>query len=461
MRFRDESDKVVTKYLNKKTDEEERTKLIKFNNDVARYYNDPHEKPMNLNVWENTQFSYQDVRDPAVNFFVNTYIKESHFAYLPEMLSCTSTDSALVPSVQAAALASLSNDSGRPDLLVKANECYVEALRTLNTILEDKEKSHADETVAAIMVLAMFENMAHKEQGTKSYSQHVNGALAILRQRMDEPITSAITLSLIRQVIMNTQIECIQQCVRIPPVVHQLMAKLKDSSEKSIDWWLKYSLITNEYADFRATVGERNGDDSAELINWGESIDGELGTFATVFSKQFPFEVVPTYPDSPSPYPQNCHVYKNTRHAHVWNSIRLMRLTLNEITYDLATQLLSDEDMIDGDGHRMELTEAAARFRGIILEMAGEICSSVPQLLGRTESRLAEPASQIASGHYLVWALWVVGRSSHVLSCLRLFASRQLRYVATQSKLPQALQAAEQLDAGLDEETWMHMSYSF
>ena len=121
---------------------------------------------------------------------------------------------------------------------------------------------------------------------------------------------------------------------------------------------------------------------------------------------------------------------RNVRHAHIWNSLRLLRLTLNELIYDLATQLLSGENTSGGDSHYVELTESAARSRCIVLEMAGEICSSVPQLLGRTDSRLAEPASRIASGHYLVWALWVVGRSSHVLSCLRLYTSRQLRYVA-------------------------------
>ena len=175
--------------------------------------------------------------------------------------------------------------------MVQANECYVEALRTLNATLEDKDKSLADETVAAIMVLAMFENMAHKEHGTKSYSQHVNGALAILRQRLDEPITSPITLSLIRQVIMNTEIECIQQGVRIPPVVHQLMDKLKGTSEKYVDWWIEYSSVTNEYTDFRATVAESQGNDLRELLDWGEVIEGELETLTTAFSEQFPFEV--------------------------------------------------------------------------------------------------------------------------------------------------------------------------
>ena len=89
MRFRDESDKVVTKYLNKKTDEEEKTKLIKFHHDITRYYNDPHAMPLDLSVWESMQLSSPHVRDPAVSFFVNTYIKESHFGYLPEMLLTT------------------------------------------------------------------------------------------------------------------------------------------------------------------------------------------------------------------------------------------------------------------------------------------------------------------------------------------------------------------------------------
>ena len=114
--------------------------------------------------------------DRGTAFFVHQYVSSgtSHsdtsargnHEYLPKLLGTIAPDSphnvtaariALESATAAAGLAGLANSTGSQNLIPEAYRLYGNAIRQIQQALRDPLQVHADETLAAVMLMGTFE----------------------------------------------------------------------------------------------------------------------------------------------------------------------------------------------------------------------------------------------------------------------------------------------------------------
>jgi hypothetical protein len=111
-----------------------------------------------LSMANNTAWTYQQ----ATAFVLDNYILEDtaptkgFLTYL-NTLRITEDNPAINSAISALGLASLSNIEMAPGLMASARKEYATALRWTNSMLRDPSQSTADATLAAVILLGMFE----------------------------------------------------------------------------------------------------------------------------------------------------------------------------------------------------------------------------------------------------------------------------------------------------------------
>lgn len=97
----------------------------------------------------------------------------------------------------ACALASLNNRVGTGnDFEKQALGCYTKALATTFSALKDPEMVRDDATLAAILLLGLFENISAKSLGMLAWSSHIEGAIQLVKARGPAQLKSKTGLDL-------------------------------------------------------------------------------------------------------------------------------------------------------------------------------------------------------------------------------------------------------------------------
>ena len=106
------------------------------------------------------------LEDEATYYFFHNFAsddsgaKNSLNAYadvLPTLYQQKSSFGTLPKIIDAIGLASISNIKHSPELMVAAGQEYAKALRAINASIQDPRKATKDETMAAVMLLGLFE----------------------------------------------------------------------------------------------------------------------------------------------------------------------------------------------------------------------------------------------------------------------------------------------------------------
>lgn len=98
---------------------------------------------------------------------------------------------------KACALASLNNSVGTGnDFDEIAMGLYTKALASTFTALKDPVLTKRDDTLAAILLLGLFENITAKSLGMLAWSSHIEGAIQLVKARGKQQLQSKIGLDL-------------------------------------------------------------------------------------------------------------------------------------------------------------------------------------------------------------------------------------------------------------------------
>jgi Fungal specific transcription factor domain len=161
-------------------------------------------------IWELVPHPRQSLTPPPEDratcyFFSNFVLDESgvsrgHMAYLPRIYQQDSLNGALSAVISSVGLAALSNVSNDPTLMGKARQKHVSALSLTNAALRDPAIAKEDGTLAAVTLLGMFENITYRDFGNmKSWSNHVNGAAALVQLRGRQQLNTGVGRALFLQ----------------------------------------------------------------------------------------------------------------------------------------------------------------------------------------------------------------------------------------------------------------------
>lgn len=98
---------------------------------------------------------------------------------------------------KACSLASLNNRVGTGNDFDKAAlGCYTKALASTFTALKDPVLTKRDDTLAAILLLGLFENIAAKTLGMLAWSSHIEGAIQLVKSRGRQQLESKVGLDM-------------------------------------------------------------------------------------------------------------------------------------------------------------------------------------------------------------------------------------------------------------------------
>jgi hypothetical protein len=120
--------------------------------------------------------------DVAVANFMSSYIPGSFYDYLPRMYGLAFLESALSSTVQATAMAYLSQELRQPGLMRIARRTYVKSLRETNEALAHPSTASSNSTLVSDLLLALFESLIWTHTVTpECWTTHTRGAFAIIR----------------------------------------------------------------------------------------------------------------------------------------------------------------------------------------------------------------------------------------------------------------------------------------
>ncbi|KAF3150400.1 hypothetical protein TWF594_009045 [Orbilia oligospora] len=136
------------------------------------------------------------LEDTALAFFVDQHVLKSrlnplgtgHLEFLPDLYTAAANTSCLKSAVLATAYLSLFNHTGLPCLDIMARTVRSCALRTVHAAIQSYESAATDETLVAIMLLSLFDDIDGNRPSI--LNPHIQGIRHIMRLRASRPLRS-------------------------------------------------------------------------------------------------------------------------------------------------------------------------------------------------------------------------------------------------------------------------------
>jgi hypothetical protein len=385
----------------------------------------------------------------AVNYFLSCYTGGVYLEYVPAFYRSDHCSPSLRASVEAVALACLANKMGSRDLLALAREKYGMALQGTNAALQSVPTATTDETLVSVMLLAFFTAvLSGPQEAQDTWSRHINGALTLVLLRRPEQFHSEIGQAMFHHVISCVQIDCLQRCTRLPTQLKDLYPiSLLDGAEFQLRFWA----LVDRVAVLRTAtrVNSMRAMDILETLRQSESLDEEVLYLMQIMPTTHRYEVIPNNGDYagdgiPNQFPY--HSYATSRIAQAWNTLRMLRLSINNTRFSHAALYLESQIEIPMET-QLELKTHMLHARHTAIVMSAEICASVPEFLRPNNQQQQRPGMDpdnngnkhsAAWAHSLFWPVSAAGASPHTSEDLRRYIDRQRCSLEITSGLGQA-----------------------
>ncbi|OJJ30222.1 hypothetical protein ASPWEDRAFT_702358 [Aspergillus wentii DTO 134E9] len=322
--------------------------------------------------------------------------------------------SCLQSALDAVAFATLANQANVPSLAIHAKKKYGQALRDLNKALSSVETAVRDETMGAIVMLTLFEDVNSERESLLSI--HIKGIQYLLKLRGLDQLFNPATRSLFHFAFTQMSIQ---------------LLGLNDPLLIDVDWLMGvftvqypvYNMMAGvlKISKFRATVAKMLSPESqsfhpstqeslTSMLEMGE----RLGLEFDQWYRGTPDEWLPQ--SSPTIHGETIITYPDITSAGVWNYYRgatiALQLTLIEIHHRLNS-------LVAGNLHN---TTDSNQFVGlqspenIIKNTVVGICQTIPFALGDVD-RFGFPTPmhgkpgvgiKAIQQFALLWPIWTV-----------------------------------------------------
>jgi hypothetical protein len=132
------------------------------------------------------------VDQQAVCFFVTNYVlvpgpesmtARGHLDFLLPLLKSQPANSPLALTFTSVGLATLAVRQDSRALMPMASTSYIKALKHINFALQDPSTAMSDTTLATILLLTVFEQITSSGMEMTGWSNHIYGAVAIIKSR--------------------------------------------------------------------------------------------------------------------------------------------------------------------------------------------------------------------------------------------------------------------------------------
>ncbi|PSR85470.1 hypothetical protein BD289DRAFT_482697 [Coniella lustricola] len=378
--------------------------------------------------------------------------------YLLPLIQKERSSSHFQCAFNACSLAHLGNRvrSEAKDLPNLALNEYTKALATTHTALQDPVLSETDGTLAAVLLLGLYENITATEMGVFSWGSHIEGAISLVKTRGRKQLRTKTGLLLF--IAVRTQM-----------AIHTVAsgkAPIMDA-----DWWMSDAVkdtISAECQHIHIKTGElaakvtqllgsanassrtmmaRTPDNMElmrELIKRAQVLDAECIRWMKKVPDGWQWRTVAWEDSVPGGdfaraevFPGRVDAYGDFYIASVWNLARISRLVLACVVVRCAAWACSPVDY--------RTTPEYATATRTCVDMITDIIASVPYHLGwhlkperkhLLEKQLSgfacgeEDSLKGLAGYFLTWPLGCIQAQDYTTDSQRQWIKGRLKYIA-------------------------------
>lgn len=458
LRIRDETDRVARKA--QKTEKAKnsvfpldgsQTGRLNLNTMVLLSETDPNPFPPSIFVLSEVKEDY------AIAYFMSSYIASSMFdTYLPDLyLQGFPANEALLSAILAVSFATYAVRIQDPRYVDIGRKQYLRALTQTNNSLANPETAILDRTLAAVLLLGLFESAVFQERTSlQNWTAHTLGTAALLRMRGLRQFHTKMSRLLFVQASYNIRTSCIQRCVPVPTDLLELCknaAHLQDPKDPAV----ALSSILDAAASIRARSLNCNG---TGLIYEALKLDKNAITVMANLDEELFFATRAKGESACSAYANISHRQFKRPVVKYRNSIHMIRLFLNEFIWErisaVQCEMARHMTSVIADGttyHSPFSTDLKSCAVRNTAEIAEELLASVQEFI--------EPGSQreafSPSARALFWPLGILQSSPICPASARECVFICLDRLGADLNFPQAVDAAKLTEETRgDKEDW-------
>ncbi|KAM0251258.1 hypothetical protein ACHAQJ_008291 [Trichoderma viride] len=385
---------------------------------------------------------------------MTSYITTSPFSgYLQELyVSAPAADDALSSAIYAASFATFALRTGNDEYLNKGRSRYSLALSQTNVALQDSKIAVLDRTLAAVLLLGLFESTVFVGRASPvEWTMHMAGALKLLQLRGLQQFKSNVAHQMFVHAANNIRTSCIQREIS----VHNELLILNESAMIFFDPKdpsRRFGAILDKVASIRARIRSsslllepQNYDILREALN----LDHEASELMNNSDNNLAYTIRPIE-DTPSwAYIHTACHYPNFRVAKLWNAVRMIRLFLNEIIWDIASKAMRKTIKSTTMNSELEkftdLANAGGNAIRNLTEIATGVLTCIPDYVEQHPSgRKFCPAART-----LAWPLYLIYKCHICPLEARIYAREFLEQLVKDLNLPQVIDATKlDIDSG-------------
>ncbi|KAK2612496.1 hypothetical protein QQS21_001434 [Conoideocrella luteorostrata] len=346
----------------------------------------------------------------------------------------------------ACSVASLNNRVGRSnDLQTLALGSYTRALTATRKALCDPSMAKTDATLAAVLLLGLYETISANFLGTMAWGSHIDGAIQLIKSRNGEQVHTQAGLDLF--IAARTQMVIHTLSTGKPPDM-AIEGPIKDRLEK--EPVIKCQQLGIYAADLKAKATRllqlpRTTETTEllkKLVRDCQSLDKDFASWSESLPDNFRWETGAwerplrrgDFTEA-EVYPGRIDIYQDVWAASVWNLMRCARIILTSVMIRCVARIQSPDDY--------RTTPEYAAATKIWSEAISDIISSVPYLLGWFSKRKdllrgsrlsgfacgADDAEKTLSGYLLTWPLRCIQAQEYVTDSQRAWIRGRLRHI--------------------------------
>ncbi|XHG08768.1 hypothetical protein AWENTII_011861 [Aspergillus wentii] len=379
--------------------------------------------------------------DVALGYFLNFYAPATQFDYLSEASTVFLCPGPLRSALLAPSLLLLSQNFQSTALQALAQDNYAKALRLTSSVLSGQVLVTCDSTLLAVLLLSVYEALAFQgRQVPSAWSAHIRGAFQLLQMRGETQFDSSLGRNLFLHASCNIRIDCTQRGMKAPPALGALQSSLVRNMDPR-DPNIRLGAFLDQFANLRSRICDFP---PLSRTHKALELDKELVTLLDDLWRLVPFISVDvaTLPGQIDTYEDWVHRYTSQRMLKLWNSVRILRLFVNEHIHHYLTAQHTIEKF-----QTEEWTQARESAMAISAKMISDVLASVPLCL---ESSM----SPMVSARSLVYPLTGVAVSKLGSPRAKRFAHNRLAFIGSEYGLIQAAESAHMVSQTRDMEDW-------
>ncbi|KAI1082614.1 hypothetical protein F5B20DRAFT_569213 [Whalleya microplaca] len=325
---------------------------------------------------------------------------------------------------------------------------YTQALTRTNHALRDPETQTADSTLAAVLLLGLFESITAKQIGMLNWGSHTEGAIQLVKTRGRKQLKTKTGLLLF--IAVRTQM-----------IIHSLTSGT--APIMGVEWWIsdavkdetaaKCQRVMIKTGELRAEV-KRLMDNMArtpdnieimlDMIRKTQAVDQEVVCWMNNVPDEWRFKTVAWEDHVPNGdyskaevFPGRVDVYRDFWIASVWNTARTARLILASLIVRCAAWVCSPVDY-------RTIPEYATAARTCV-ETITDIIASVPYHLGWHLNKKhiqkanlggfacgEEDTMKGLAGYFLTWPLACLNSQDYTTDAQREWVHGRLSYIGNE-----------------------------